>query len=104
MKIKINCDFAKACESLKKQAQKNAENMITELAMIALAKIQKRTPVDTGRARAGWQIAKPDKYTALIYNSVEYIVYLEYGHSQQAPRGMVRLTAKEINDMLLRSE
>ncbi|MFH2125547.1 MAG: hypothetical protein ABIK12_03470 [Pseudomonadota bacterium] len=28
-----------------------------------------------------------------ITNSVEYIVPLEYGHSQQAPGGMVRLTA-----------
>jgi len=28
-----------------------------------------------------------------ITNSVEYIVPLEYGHSKQAPSGMVRLTA-----------
>jgi len=31
-----------------------------------------------------------------IINGVEYVIYLEYGHSQQAPYGMVRLSMREI--------
>jgi len=33
----------------------------------------------------------------MIYNNVEYIVPLEYGHSrQQAPQGMVRVSIADI--------
>lgn len=77
------------------------------------------TPVDTGRARGGWQVeigkapageGPPDKQGGatiaagsaqigrvvggdIIYivNNVPYIEKLEYGHSQQAPQGMLRV-------------
>lgn len=81
-----------------------------------------KTPVDTGRARGGWQIGSElgsgesgvlDKsggatigkaaqnvasltckarVIGYIYNNVEYIKALEDGHSQQAPVGMVKTT------------
>jgi hypothetical protein len=73
--------------------------------------IIKRTPIDTGNAINGWwkavgQVATSaggtlDKLTikddAFLSNNVEYIQRLEYGHSQQAPDGMVRLTIAEAN-------
>lgn len=31
-----------------------------------------------------------------IINGVEYLIFLEYGHSQQAPFGMIRLSMREI--------
>ena len=80
----------------------------------------KRTPVDTGRARANWQIgignaagqttatdkqafgSDPPLSPALkqidgeqvvfITNSLDYIEALENGSSQQAPSGFVRIT------------
>lgn len=69
-----------------------------------------RTPRDTGRARAGWQLTmdNPSSYVPpkgrynkkkarqpgisdeyWITNNVEYIQYLEDGASKQAPSGMV---------------
>lgn len=83
-----------------------------------------RTPRDTGRARGGWlpyadhagqPIADPlpgsargkseggfredlrgrDQFVE-ITNGVPYIVPLEYGHSKQAPAGMVRVTMRTI--------
>lgn len=80
------------------------------------------TPVDTGRARGGWQVggelgsgqtglldkggtgALGNAHTGIqglvaraevvgyIFNNVEYIKVLEDGHSKQAPRGMVKVT------------
>ena len=39
---------------------------------------------------------KPDTRVITIYNNLDYIVPLEYGHSQkQAPEGMVRLACAE---------
>lgn len=76
--------------------------------------IVKGTPVDTGRARANWQIdlngtnestieslSAPDDErdqlsqfklgdTIHIFNNVEYILALEWGHSDQQPSGWVR--------------
>ena len=86
------------------------------------------TPVDTGRARAGWysyldhnglppagggpgtaqgrtEGSFEEKITSKIIdiqiiNRVPYIMPLEYGHSKQAPGGMVRVTLKRIRKML----
>lgn len=103
--------------------------VIRKVALDFLAGVIPRTPVDTGRARAGWvsyveshgqmvQITGPnvtaeaiaqgkeegsfrEQFTRReafveIINAVEYIVILEYGHSDQQPAGMMRITFREI--------
>lgn len=84
------------------------------------------TPIDTGRARAGWARAaealggsfqpigeasevaagrkkgstgvEKTKNSALrwIVNGVEYIVFLEYGSSEQAPAGFIRINLERL--------
>jgi hypothetical protein len=77
--------------------------------------ITQGTPVDTGRARANWFVSEgaprlettesivPEPRPRLtgesvmfITNSLPYIVPLEYGHSKQAPYGMVRKAIAEV--------
>jgi hypothetical protein len=50
------------------------------------------TPVDTGEALSGWERVRRGSVETFT-NSTPYIRPLEYGHSQQAPQGFVRLTA-----------
>lgn len=87
--------------------------------------IVRRTPVDTGWARANWVASidekietgpgkAPEGVTGIepadfnkvidtgeagnifwLQNGVPYIHALEYGHSQQAPTGMVRVSVAE---------
>jgi hypothetical protein len=111
------------------------------------SRVAQRTPVDTGRARAGWQVGSsitassplgpiskaggpevgrggavslgklPGMHfasalkglstvgsgagaVAFIFNNVVYIVPLEYGHSKQAPAGMVRVTVAEFQQIV----
>lgn len=89
--------------------------------------IVEKSPVDTGRFRANWQIGvgtaptgtidgtdvggsattskiegvaatvKADDITYLA-NNLPYAARLEEGHSQQAPNGMVGVTVVEFND------
>ena len=95
------------------------------LALEGLKRVVNRTPVDTGRARGGWQVGRSDSEsdngnidgggastvasglsvidrisipfgTIVIFNNVEYIVFLEEGSSAQAPQGMVDLTVLEL--------
>lgn len=44
-----------------------------------------------------------DNYYLLIANNVPYVVYLEYGTSDQAPEGMVRISMMELLDELRRT-
>lgn len=88
------------------------------------ASILKKMPVDTGRARFGWEMTDnspsgappppPGQYplapsvflqparfddpfsVTVISNKVPYIRALEFGHSQQAPNGMVRIAIAEV--------
>lgn len=58
-----------------------------------------KTPIDTGRAKAGWQVE--GKYPkSIVKNNVEYIVPLEEGHSSAAPQGMATLTVEEVKERI----
>lgn len=77
--------------------------MLLALVQGAFEKIKARTPVRTGHARSGWQIRSTTVRgvrVTTIWNTVNYIVYLEYGWSQQAPSGMVRVTLDEMAGQL----
>lgn len=95
--------------------------------------LTKGTPVDTGRARAGWAISQgaPSAFvpplppkgervefpppavpllsgidgSQVVYltNNVEYIGALENGHSQQAPSGMVDIAVLTVEIELQRT-
>ena len=106
------------------KAGKNADAKVRIICLDLLSGIVLNTPVDTGRARANWQTsigapkstqleatdksgeatianAQDDVANAAgnifwITNNLPYIYRLEYeGWSQQAPRGMVRLSLDE---------
>lgn len=95
---------------------------LRELAFSFVSRVVPRTPVDTGRARAGWtavprtsQLASgpgaaegrqmsdyiergknTKNFSIQIWNGVPYIAYLELGSSQQAPQGFIRFTLREM--------
>lgn len=96
------------------------------IALEAMRRVVARTPVDTGRARGGWQMARGQGTNAdtgsrdavgsatvgtalsildriripfgliTVFNNVEYITFLEEGSSDQAPLGMVAVTLIEL--------
>lgn len=123
-----------------RNASIGGDKVLKKFAFDLLARILRRSPVDTGRSRAGWFVSVEklgagaitvtavqggrtksknydpqkveegrkqgdyrqnlgkfvmNKWVELI-NGVSYIVFLEYGYSEQAPYGMVRLSIREI--------
>ena len=58
-------------------------------------RISQRTPVDTGRARAGWEITEVG-----IRNDVPYIGFLEEGTTNMRPFGMVKTSLQEIPSII----
>lgn len=71
------------------------EDMLTEfvgkIALEVHADCVLETPVDTGQARQGWEVTTPTTAyeDGIVENNVEHIVYLNDGHSPQAPEGFV---------------
>lgn len=55
-----------------------------------LARELKRTnPVDTGKSRRAWTVQGHKNGNVTVYNKVNYVQYLEKGHSKQAPNGFI---------------
>lgn len=106
------------------------EDFVKMLGLRALRSLVLKSPVDTGRFKGNWHVSfnkqdmtqfellDPTGAIALstgqaaldafnsgvkaiyIQNSLPYAIELEKGHSNQAPRGMVRITAIEIQDWI----
>jgi hypothetical protein len=74
--------------ALAKMAEREFRDFVNAKALDIYADLIDETPVDTGRARQGWQL--DDAGDAIkITNNVEYIGALNNGHSKQAPQHFV---------------
>jgi len=118
--------FSVDLSRFKVKSQKQAKAVIQKITMEAFKRVILRSPVDTGRFRANWGAAigaatvgtkesfdKTGSATVAaatltvfdwncagsiyLVNSMAYGPKLEYGHSKQAPAGMVRVTLSEIS-------
>jgi hypothetical protein len=121
--------FAQEIEAFVKVAKGNADRAVRRICLGVLSNVVIASPVDTGRFRGNWQVGvsapvistanSPQKDPgaviseaagklagvhagAVVYitNSLPYALSLEFGHSQQAPDGMVRLTFRRIDQIV----
>lgn len=57
---------------------------LKEMGYRAVAKIKRRTPVDTGHLRHTWEVGnvvrKGQAYEIEIFNPTEYAIFIEFGH------------------------
>lgn len=106
------------------KAKGNIDLVVRKVALDLFKRVIMKSPVDTGRFRGNWQVAIESipagtlalddkggtatiarvtaetlglKAGQIIYlvNNLPYAIGLEYGHSKQAPSGMVRLSVLE---------
>lgn len=111
------------------KAQEAQDQVFREVVLEIARSIILMSPVDTGRFRGNWQtevnripagqldvfdkeggptIAKVVNGTvalkvgdvAYIANNLPYAIELEYGHSTQAPAGMVRITVERFQSIV----
>lgn len=113
--------FRRDLTEVARELRIDVATVAVKIALDLHAKISARTPVDTGRARASWDIKeggpsdfKPPegsysgpnpvdsaslKGTDVIFvtSAVEYMEFLEAGSSKQAPAGMVDVAIAEVS-------
>ena len=124
----VNDQFRRRFRELLERAGSKAELVARKVALDLHVSLVMKSPVDTGRFRANWVMqyaATPliiegnDKsgggsiaaasavlgsfvigQRIFMTNSLPYAIPLEYGHSSQAPAGMVRITVAEFDQFL----
>lgn len=115
--------FADQVSAFVQRTDAKIETAVRKIALDVFAEVIMMSPVDTGRFRGNWQVAigsvpsgtveiddkagtatlSRAQATALglkagqviyLVNNLPYAAALEYGYSQQAPGGMIRLTVQ----------
>lgn len=112
-----------------RKVESRLDTAFRKIALDVFSRVILRSPVDTGRFRGNWQVSigaipsgtvelndktgqatissvqaevlnlKAGEIIFLVNNS-SYSLPLEYGHSSQAPNGMVRLTVQEFQPIV----
>lgn len=69
-----------------------------EVGAVVWEEVRQLTPVDTGYAKSRWKFTPTEVLGApnIITNDAPYIIYLENGHSSQAPNGMVKVAMAKL--------
>lgn len=118
--------FAVQVEQWVAKSKKNSDQAVRAISLELFKRLVLKSPVDTGRFRGNWNVGlgaptstideeKKDTDGAetiaaaqaalenakageavFLTNHLPYAVALEYGHSGQAPNGMVRVTMEEV--------
>ena len=115
--------FAEQVAAFNRKTEAKIDTAIRKIAIDVFSEVVMMSPVDTGRFRGNWQVAigRVPQGTLELYdkagtatiskvqaealnlkagqviylvNNLPYAIPLEYGHSSQAPAGMVRLTVQ----------
>lgn len=124
-----NSIFKKNFAALLAKAGDKAALVVRKTALDLQGQMIEMSPVDTGRFKGNWQAGvggvntdtsaaagsdakgrtavvlegwKPGQ-TIYLTNSLSYARPLEYGHSKQAPGGVVRLTAQRYSEAVARA-
>ena len=94
--MNINIDITKFEKDIEK-AGKNINDVLNssvkKIAVDTESNLKQITPVDTGRARSGWNTVEVNKGYK-ISNNVPYINKLNNGYSKKAPANFVQISIK----------
>lgn len=72
--------LAKKLEKLHTDTPQKVEITLKQVAEQTIREVKEETPADTGQLRMGWHRENGDGLKQIIYNNVEYVNHVEYGH------------------------
>ena len=81
--MELSGDWEKLAKKLEKLATDTPQKVGITLKQVAeetIREVKEQTPVDTGQLRMGWHRENGGNFKQVIYNNVEYVNHIEYGH------------------------
>ena len=81
--MKLSGDWEKLAKKLEKLATDTPQKVEMTLKQVAeqiIKEVKEETPADTGQLRMGWHGENGEGLKQIIYNNVEYVNHVEYGH------------------------
>ena len=81
--MQLSGDWEKLAKKLEKLATDTPQKVGTTLKQVAeqtIKEVKEETPVDTGQLRMGWHRENGGSFKQMVYNNVEYVNHVEYGH------------------------
>ena len=72
--------LAKKLEKLANDTPQKVEMTLKQVAEQTIKEVKIETPADTGQLRMGWHRENGGGLKQIIYNNVEYVNHVEYGH------------------------
>ena len=81
--MKLSGDWEKLAKKLEKIATdipQKVEVTLKQVAEETIKEVKEETPADTGQLRMGWHRKNDGSFKQMIYNNVEYVNHVEYGH------------------------
>lgn len=81
--MKLSGDWEKLAKKLEKlhtDTPQKVEITLKQVAEQAIKEVKEETPADTGQLRMGWHRENGEGLKQIIYNNVEYVNHVEYGH------------------------
>jgi len=99
MNMKIETDLSQILnrlESAKRGMDQHRQEYARQLTQVLMQRVIDRTPIDTGRAQAGWnegvglEVDEGKTTQISVTNEVGYINFLEFGTSRMQATAMVR--------------
>lgn len=91
-------DFATLAEELRDLMIEDCEDIMSDIYATLTEAPPTGTPVDTGKARLGWQLDTTDPLNMEIYNREKHIGKLNDGHSKQTPAMFVERAIQKYTD------
>ncbi len=81
--MKLSGDWEKLAKKLENLATDTPQKVGMTLKQVAeqtIKEVKEETPADTGQLRMGWHRENGGSFKQIIYNNVEYVNHVEYGH------------------------
>lgn len=81
--MKLSGDWEKLAKKLENLATDTPQKVGMTLKQVAeqtIKEVKEETPADTGQLRMGWHRENGEGLKQIIYNNVEYVNHVEYGH------------------------
>ena len=72
--------LAKKLENLATDTPQKVGMTLKQVAEQTIKEVKEETPADTGQLRMGWHRENGGSFKQIIYNNVEYVNHVEYGH------------------------